>query len=65
MTISIQDNASVDDVLTTLNFLEQLTESQPERAVAITASILASFCQDETMARDVISQVFQIVNEGI
>ena len=61
----IKDNVTTDDVLETLDFLENLTGSRPERAAAISASILAAFCQDETMARDVIGQVFQLVHEDI
>lgn len=65
MTNSIEKNVSQADVLATLTFLEALTESRPERAVAISATILASFCKDEPMARDVISEVFSIVNAEV
>jgi len=63
--IQTNHNPTQAEVLATLTFLESLTESHAGRAVTITATILASFCRDAEMAKEVIDKVFQLLEEEV
>jgi|DEB0MinimDraft_6_1074348.scaffolds.fasta_scaffold95134_2 hypothetical protein len=65
MTQSIENKVTQSEVLATLEFLEELTEGHSGRATVISATILASFCQDERMAVEVINKVFQLLEEEV
>lgn len=58
-----EDNVTQPEVLATLDFLQKITDSQPQRAVAIAATVLASFIFDEATALEVVSDVFALANE--